>query len=149
MSEHFLRLIPTDPLYVPAASAQDQAISLFTSCVQGEDIRTSVTEDVAFVDPGSNLERILCPNCGAILSDGWWGQVMDRAYAETWFQDLEVVVPCCETYCSLNDLCYDGPAGFARFLLEARSPAKDLMEEDLALIETLLGCQVRKIWAHY
>jgi hypothetical protein len=149
MSEHFLRIIPTDPLYVPPAGAQDQAISLFTSCVQGEDIRGSTTEDVAFVDPGSNLERILCPNCGTVLPDEWWGQAMDQAYAETRFQDLDVVVPCCETHCSLNDLCYDRPAGFAHFLLEARSPANDLTEEDLALLGSVLGCQVRKIWAYY
>jgi len=101
---------------VPPSGTQDQARSLFASLVQGEDIRASVTEDVAFVDPGSNLERILCPKCGNVLSEDWWGQAMDRAYAETQFQNLDVTVPCCERRCSLNDLCYDGPAGFARFL---------------------------------
>lgn len=149
LSENFLRLIPTDPLYVPPSVAQDQVRHLFASFVQGEDIRANVTEEVAFVDPGSNLERILCPNCGAVLADEWWGQAMDQAYAEMRFQALDVVVPCCETHCSLNDLYYDWPAGFARFLLEARSPANDLAEEDLILIESLLGCQVRRIWAHY
>ncbi|SRR5579885_402748 len=149
MPEHFLRLIPTDSFYVPPSGTQDQARSLFASLVQGEDIRASVTEDVAFVDPGSNLERILCPKCGNVLSEDWWGQAMDRAYAETQFQNLDVTVPCCERRCSLNDLCYDGPAGFARFLLEARSPANNLTEEDLALLESVLGCRVRKIWAHY
>ena len=106
-----------------------------------------MTDEVSFIDPGSNLERVLCPNCGAALSTEWWGQA-DRAYAEIQFQDLDVIVSCCEMRCSLNDLCDEWPAG-ARFLLEACSPANDLTEEHLVLIKSLLGCRVRKIWAHY
>ncbi len=149
MSENFLRLIPTDPLYVPSSVVQNQALSLIAFLVQGEAIRASVTDDVSFVDPGSNLERILCPRCEVVLSMEWWGQAMDRAYIDTRFSDLDVMLPCCQMHCSLNNLCYEWPAGFASFFLEARSPAHDLTEEQLALFEALLGCRVRKIWAHY
>jgi len=149
MSENFLRLIPTDPWYMPTPAAQDQASTLFASLVQEEGIQAYMTEDASFVDPGSNLKRILCPRCGAVLSMEWWVQAMDRAYTDTQFRNLDVMVPCCETRCSLNDLRYEWPAGFARFLLEARSPENDLTEEQLALFEPLLDGRVRKIWAHY
>ncbi len=55
-------------------------------------------------------------------------QAMDRAH-DAQFGDLAVIVPCCEMRFSLDDLCYEWPAGFARFLLEARSPENDLTEE--------------------
>ena len=79
----------------------------------------------------------------------WWGQEMDRVYQVNGFQDLNILLPCCQRTSSLNDLIYDWPAGFARFLLEARSPEGDLTHEQIALFESLLGCSIRKIWAHY
>ena len=149
MSENILRLIPTNPLYVPSADAQNQACALLASLLPEGDVHLTVTEKISFIDQGSNFERVLCPGCGAMVPMEWWSQEMDRAYDASQFQDLSVMLPCCQTPSSLNDLDYDWPAGFARFRLEARSPSGDLTPEQLSLFASLLGCSVRKIWAHY
>ena len=149
MSENFLRLIPADPLYVPTPAAQQQACSLLTSLLHKGDIQVKVTEEVSFIDPDSNLELILCPACEAVVPLEWWSSMMDRAYINSHFLDLTITMPCCATLASLNDLHYKWPAGFARFAIEVRSPGLDLTEQQLSLFKPILGCSVRKIWAHY
>ncbi len=149
MSENVLRLIPTDPLYVPSVAAQDQARNLLASLLPEGAVQIVVTEDVSFIDPGDNFECILCPLCGVVVPIEWWGQMMDHTYTVSRFRDLSIIMPCCQTHSSLNDLRYEWPAGFARFLLEIHSAGIDLTEQQLSLFEPLLGCSMRKIWAHY
>lgn len=149
MSENMLRLIPTDPLYVPSSDAQAQARTVLASLLSEGEVSITMMEEVSFIDQGSNFERVLCPCCGAVVPMEWWSQEMDRAYGASHFQDLSIMLPCCQTPSSLNDLDYDWPAGFARFLLEARSPGSDLTPEHVSLLASVLGCSVRKIWAHY
>src|SRR5438093_1118722 len=54
---------------------------------------------------------------------------------------------------TLNDLRYVWPAGFARFVLQARNPglqgAMDLPAVDRAALEAIVGCRLRTIWARY
>ena len=149
VSDNYLRLIPADPSFVPDAGAQARAHNLLRTRLAGADaITIRVTPDIQFVDPGSNLEGIFCPACGARL-DRWWGDAIDRASASS-FQELRVQVPCCGAVCSLNDLRYEWPAGFARFVLEAMNPGvPDLPAGDLALLEDILGCRLRRLWARY
>jgi hypothetical protein len=149
MSENVLRLITTNPLYVPSSATQDQAHNLLVSLLPEGEVRVVVTRDVSFIDPGANFECILCPICGAVVSMEWWGQVMDRSYAVSRFRDLSIIMPCCQAHSSLNDLLYEWPAGFARFFLETHSVDLDLTEQQLSLFEPLLGCSVRKIWTRY
>lgn len=149
MSENILRLIPTNPLYVPSSDAQNQACTMLASLLPEGEVHIIVTEEVSFIDQGSNFERVLCPDCRAMVLMEWWSQEMDRAYGASQFQDLSIMLPCCQMPSSLNDLDYNWPAGFARFLLEARFPNDDLTPEQLSLFASLLGCSVRKIWAHY
>jgi hypothetical protein len=142
-------LIPKNPRFVPKAAARQRAVDLLQSLVpKAQEIRTRITNDVEFVDQGANFERILCPACGAILDGGWWQQAMKNA-SQTRFTDLSVTVPCCGAISSLNDLCYEWPAGFARFALEIDSPNADLDEGQIRLLEQALGCDLVKIWAHY
>ncbi len=148
MSENFLRLIPTDPFYLPSSFAQQEIQELLkTTFPRAEEIRVTVTEEVTFVDPGTNLERIVCPICQAVLSMDWWSQMMDRAY-ESRFTDLTITVPCCQATTTLNNLQYEWPAGFARFLLEIRSPGAELSQEAFHRFEQVLGYPLRKILAH-
>jgi hypothetical protein len=145
----FLRFIPTDPEYDPPLAAGQQAKELLASFVpKAAAIEVERYDTVNFVDNGENLEHIFCPACGAILEDGVWGDLVDRAYA-TQFANLAVTMPCCGAASSLNDLHYEWPVGFARFILEARDPEADVSQEQLCLLEHVLGCHLRKIWAHY
>ena len=74
---------------------------------------------------------------------------MSRAF-ESAFVSLTVSVPCCGSTISLNDLHYERPAGFARFVLEARNPnVADLPEEEIAGLSSILGASLRLIWARY
>jgi hypothetical protein len=104
VSENFLRLIPTNPFYLPSSSARQEIQELLTTTFpKAEEIRVIVTEEITFVDPGANLERIVCPKCQTLLPMDWWGQMMDRAY-ESHFTNLTITVPCCQASTSLNDL---------------------------------------------
>jgi len=145
-----LRLVPGDPDVLPSPDARREAQELFTSFVPGADVaRAIVTDDVQFIDCGSNLERVLCPNCYAdLLPEDQWGTLMDAAY-QTHFTILCLPMPCCGAMLSLNELEYDWPAGFGRFVLKARNPGIAALDPAmLNRIESVLGCRLRTIWAH-
>jgi hypothetical protein len=149
MSDNVLKLIPVDPLYVPEASAQLEATRLLALLVpEAEDVIVTVTDQVRFVDQGTNFERVSCPNCGSELDTQWWQSAMSSA-SKTDYSQLQVSTPCCGSVLSLNELRYVWPAGFARFVLEVRNPDGDISDNYLFLISRILKCEIRKIWAHY
>lgn len=150
MSVTLLRLIPTDPGYVPNTPQQQAGQALLTTVVGGlAQVSSVVKEEVGFVDCGENFERVSCPRCSASLVEPWWGEAMDKAYLSR-FRDLAVILPCCGAVCSLNDLNYDWPAGFARYVLEVKSPeVAELDGQQLRALEEALGCRLRIIWARY
>jgi hypothetical protein len=149
MSISIIRLIPDDPRFIPVHSAQVEAEKLVTSMLpKAEKVIVIVTENINFVDPGGNLERIFCPICGSEISLEWWKQAMSKAY-ETKFTDLTVEMPHCGQLSSLNELRYVWEAGFARFVIEAHDPQDDITNEELTLIGAQIGCDLKKIRAHY
>jgi hypothetical protein len=151
VSDHYLRIIPRDPDHLPPARAQEKALAVLRTLVpRAEEVRAIVQDEVSFVDQGGNLEEIRCPRCRATLEPEWWMTEMDRAHA-TRFADLSLVVPCCGARSSLNDLDYDWPAGFARFVLQVREPglAGWLDDAAVARLEKALGAPVRQIRARY
>ncbi|MFL5731807.1 MAG: hypothetical protein ACJ78Q_01290 [Chloroflexia bacterium] len=161
-----IRLIPTSPEYVPDTLSQEQAASYLRGLLlpnpdPSSEITARVTEYVEYVDQGGNFERVVCPFCRSDLaseSSEWWDEMMDKAY-EGRFADLRIVTPCCHTQSSLNDLKYEWPVGFARFVLEAYEPFSidsegvyqmlELSPADLEYLQETLGCGLRIIWAHY
>ena len=150
MSDNLLRLIPTDPHFVPDSGAQTSAIdTLRTYVPDAHDVTATVSDAIEFVDPGANLERVLCSACGTELPMEAWQEAMGRAY-DTQFNDLAMVMPCCGAQSSLNELTYDWPAGFARFVLEAKNPnVLELAPAQRARLEEILRTPLRRIWAHY
>lgn len=150
MSDNWLRFIATDPDWVPEAAARDAAVGLLVRWLpEADEVTSNISDHVDFIDQGANFERVTCPACGATLSDDWWGVAVDRA-RETDFEDLSVLTPCCGSTTSLNDLDYDWPAGFARFVIEALNPGvADLTADQTAELAGVLGTGLRRIWAHY
>jgi hypothetical protein len=73
---------------------------------------------------------------------------MDSAYRNQ-FRCLRVTTPCCDAVSSLNDVIYDWPAGFARYVLEAVNPTNDISVTQLARLAQVLSCSLRKNWAQY
>jgi hypothetical protein len=151
MSDSFLRLIPIDPTYVPDSGAADKARKVLATIVPAaSQVTIDVRDEVNFIDQGANFESVGCPVCGASLELDWWQGALEKAM-ENQCRDLAVAPPCCGKRTSLNDLRYVMPAGFARFSLEAMNPNrdKDLDPQQLQQLESLIGCKLRQIWAHY
>lgn len=155
MSDNYLRLIPTDPIFIPTPAAQERARAFFVAAVSpADEIDMRVEDHVVFVDQGGLFDAVSCPSCGMRFDDtpttlDWWSAAMDAAWAGR-FVDLIATMPCCGVRLSLNDLLYDMPAGFARFILEARNPRVATIEgTGLATLSQLLGCELRVIWTHY
>jgi hypothetical protein len=150
VSDNVLRLIPTNPQYVPETASAELARKQLAELVPDADEVTQTTSgDLQFVDPGANLERISCPMCGQDLPMEWWREQMDEAFKAR-FATLAVTAPCCRANVSLNDLNYEWPAGFARFVLEAMNPGvADLAAAEIATIAEIVGSPLRLIWAHY
>jgi hypothetical protein len=145
----YLRFIPVDPAYDPPLVGDQQARQFLASFLPSSaEITSHRYSTIHFVDAGSNWEPIHCPRCGAILEDEAWGHLVDQA-SVTQFTNLSAMMPCCETASSLNDLRYEWPVGFARFILQARNPDADVSQAQLHLLESVLGCPLRKIWTHY
>jgi DNA-directed RNA polymerase subunit N (RpoN/RPB10) len=150
MSSDLLRIIPTDPNWVPGPSAAEAAAALVRSTIpNAREISMEILEEVVFVDQGGNFESVMCPGCGTMLDTQWWQERMDEAF-ETAFTNLGVVTPCCSRTTSLNDLTYNLPAGFARFIIEVAGPGRDVLEpSELEPVATALGHPVRQVLARY
>jgi hypothetical protein len=150
MSGTHLRLIPTDPTFIPAPDAQRKAVALLAEALpHAHELYAEQTPGVQFIDQGSNFKSVACPLCGTVLDTAWWQRAMDRAWGGKAFVDLLADLPCCGGRVSLNDLMYDMPAGFARFMIDLYEPEGDVGPEAYAELERSLGCKLRKIWARY
>jgi|SRR5450432_832387 hypothetical protein len=146
MANNILSIIPTDPWYVPDATAQAMGQALFSSfVVNADEVNIIIPDEIRFVDPLENFVSVACPVCGTDIS-GWWQEAMISAN-ENQFADLTITTPCCNSEGSLNDLVYDWPAGFASYILEARNPATDVGEGELKLLASVLKCELRKVWS--
>jgi hypothetical protein len=149
VSDNILKLIPISPTYMPSGTLIQQALAtvklLFPSA---DEVSIKQTDLPQFRDQGANWERIVCPICSAVIDEMWWREAMNKAHQKQ-YMDLNVIVPCCESRTSLNELKYEWPAGFSRFSIEILNPNRDLTDTELQSIETILDSKLRKIRAHY
>lgn len=151
MCDNYIRLIPSDPQFVPEPNAQQAAKIVLSGFVpEAAAIEATVTNEVMLVDNGENFERVSCPYCLWELDEDTWAGMMDAACVRNSFPNLTTTTPCCGATTSLNDLLYEWPLGFARFVLEAENPnSMGLDDDQVGTIENVLGCKLRQIWAHY
>lgn len=66
-------------------------------------------------------------------------------------EDCIVMMPCCGERTKFINLQFDGPAGFARFELPVHNPRfTEILDKDkIPVLESLLGCSLLQIRAHY
>lgn len=136
---------------MPSEEAADAALNLLSAIVPYRDsIEAKRYPGIRFVDQGGNFERIQCPSCRSEIPSSQWRDWMDESHL-TGFSSRSVVLVCCGSESDLNDLIYQGPAGFSRFVLEIMNPnpAHWLSREDEVRIGNALGCRIRQILAHY
>ena len=149
MSDNILKIIPSSPEYVPNEDVVRRAKNYLSAIFPDvEKICINLSDDVRFIDQGTNWERVICPGCGIELDPAWWQEAMDSAYQNR-FVNLSIQMPCCGTESSLNDLQYECPAGFARFSFEIYNAIKDINLGELRSLEQIVGNKLKIIWAHY
>lgn len=161
MSDDYLKIIPTSPDQVPPKKAHKPAVSLLKSFFpDGEECQAEVYEAIEFIDQGENIEAVICPACRKRseldhLSEddpvvAWWCELSD-AICESALETLSTTMSCCGRDVRVMDLEFDWPAGIARFELSVMNPdsTENLTASQLGELETILGCGLRQIRAHY
>jgi hypothetical protein len=96
LSDNYLRLISTDPAFVPSADAAEHARARLAALVpEADEVTVAITEKIEFVDQGGNFERALCPRCGDEVDSEWWADAVDDAY-ENGCASLDARLPAAE-----------------------------------------------------
>lgn len=140
-------MIPSDPYLKIAEQKLESAKDQLARKIVCDRIQISFSEYPSFIDCGSNLHSISCPDCGSKIDLAWWGKEMDKAYNNS-FASLDVCLPCCKKDSSLNDLLYDFPCGFACSVVELLNPKGEITEGLQQQIRELIGYPIRMIYAH-
>lgn len=151
MTIEFLSVIPADPNYVPPPEKRKAALAALERMLpRAEAVDAVLHGEIRFIDSGALFETILCPLCGSELDHIWWGDAMSNAEMNG-FKNLSVRLPCCDAAGRLDNLNYKMPAGFARFLLQAREPGpgRYLTVDRLQALESILGTPLKQIWSQY
>jgi hypothetical protein len=143
-----LRIISTNPSYIPNKQQQQQAKDFLTKIYPKHKTECISKDKIEFVDQGQNFDSIVCPFCGKSIETEYWQDAMEKA-DENHFTDLIIITPCCNKHTSLNDLKYITPAGFARFILSVNDPETEIEEENIVALQKILNTQLRIIYAHY
>ena len=147
MSDYIIKVIPTDPYYFIEGQNKSQIADYLKTRIIADNIEIKTYDSPAFIDCGSDLEKIICPICGATIDFDWWRAAMNAAW-NTRFMELSVKLPCCGENSTLNELQYHFPCGFACAELSILNPLAELDEECLSYIQEVLGTPVRCVQAH-
>ena len=147
MSSYIIKVIPTDPYYHIDGQKICKIVDCLKRRITADNIELKMYDSPAFIDCGSNLEKIICPICGATIDFAWWNVAMDIAWNNN-FMELSVKLPCCGGDSTLNDLQYHFPCGFSCIELSILNPLAEPDYECLSYIQELLGTPIRCIRAH-
>jgi hypothetical protein len=155
MSDTILRVFPLDPEFVPdeagVARAVEEARQLFSG--RWVEVEAETSDQVLFVDNGENLERVVCPHCEREIDLDWWADRLDEAMQRVDALPAHqlLTVPCCGAEVRMDELRYEWPVGFARFVIDVWNP--DPWPEELDPVTQRLaasvGSPMRAIWAYY
>ena len=151
MSDHYYCFIPTDPSYVPAQKAREAAVDALQSALPYlQDVEAIVEPRVGFFDCGENFLEVRCPNCDRpIEMHRWTGWLDADAPEQDGFRLDSYEMPCCGARFNLNELVYNGPAGFSRFALRGRNSAGEVAPDLVANLQRVLGCRLKVIYIMY
>ena len=157
MSDRYIKLIPSDPDYIPNKTLRNKAVKVLEGMLpESEECEAEVYDTVTFVDQGEYLDVIICPACRKKLKyhdeniTEWWGSV-EQEEEEHGAEGFKVKMPCCKKEVLFTDLTFHWPAGFAKFELSALNPMtnRGLKPEQLAELESVLKCKLIQILCSY
>jgi hypothetical protein len=162
MSDDVLKLIPEAREFLPPREAAEKArILLEDFFPDGEQAEVEFSETLQFRDGGQNIEKVRCPSCQKTtdidpfrvndIGTAWWYEFDDALSGATDLRKLSVKMPCCGKAASVQDIDFGNAADFSRFELCIWNPSAEngISAEQVAIIEELLGCKLKQIWAHY
>ena len=163
MSDDGLKLVPKDPAFGPTPAAQAAAVTAPEQLLpEGEMCQAEVRNCLWFIDQGENLEAVVCPYCGGRTTFDFHSEddpALDWRYElsdkfedeETNLSDLLTEMPSCSHQVKVMDIEFDWPAAFARFELSICNPnvSENLATDQLGQLESLLGCELKQVRAHY
>lgn len=147
MSDSFVKIIPVNHDYLISNDIVNDVLEYLKTNVKSDSINAYIYDHPAFIDCGSNLDKIQCPLCNKNISFDWWGISMDKAY-ENEFNNLVIQLPCCGNKSSLKDLIYHFPCGFACFEFVLLNPKTELSVNIIKVLEKLLKMPIRIIRSH-
>ena len=148
MPDTLLKFIPALQNFIPQKENQDKAELYLNNIFRGTIIEFENAEEIEFVDQGQNFDSVSCNHCGKNIDLELWQTIMDTAYKNR-FNDLTFDTTCCHQKANLNDLHYNWPAGFAKFIISISNPVNDIQDNEFIDLENILDIKLKKIWAHY
>ena len=148
MSDNFLNVIPVNASFVPDITAQYNAKTFLAQRYTDNQMEFITTDKTEFVDQGANFDAVSCNLCGHVLDTEVWQNAMDNAF-QNQFKDLQFRTPCCNKVTSLNDLKYEMPAGFARYIMRIANPQTGLSNDEISKLEDVVGTKLKVVWSHY
>ncbi len=146
MSDTILKLIPSNPTFIP----EEENIIAIRALLDADfnQVEIGQTENIEFIDQGSNFGSISCNVCGQLIKIDIWQDAMYNAHGGH-YKDLTFTTSCCNQSTSLNDILYHSPAGFAKFCIAILNPSSGIDQYRLSEIERILGVSIKEIWARY
>ncbi|HET7487371.1 MAG TPA: hypothetical protein VFJ85_05535 [Acidimicrobiales bacterium] len=155
MSDSYIRLIPTDPVWQPDAAGAAAAVAyvgrLFAEPGDSvEAVEATFYEKVTLVDAGENTTDLSCGRCGKAIGLDWYTDLAEETGGT--LGHLDVQVPCCNAVVPLPSVHFDWPVGFARFEVSARNATRakyELDADELMELAGVLGHPVAQVLAHY
>lgn len=149
-SGSILKIIPVEPNFEPGKEQQRAIMNYLITKYPFNEVNSTLTKAVEFIDCGENFESVTCNLCGQNIEMEAWQEVMDWA-SQNNFNDLTFITPCCHEKANLNDLKYTMPSGFSKYRIEILAPEfTDTQNDDLTQkIKAILGKDIRLIWANY
>jgi len=150
MSDDYIHVIPEDPSTVLDAGKLDAAAAYFRSIApQADEISTWSKKTLEFIHCGANFGTITCPSCRRLFEFDLWNDWMNADVGETGFHLTRRAMPCCAFECTLHDLIYEWPQGFAHSCIQAMNPhIGKLSDEQRTRFESIVGCRARVIYEH-
>jgi hypothetical protein len=132
MSDTIYNIIPESYNLFPIdIRAIDGAVKMLKMYIQADNIYWESFESPTFIDCGSNFESVTCPSCGKDISMDVWQEMMDMCYERSYFNSLNIFLPCCKKESTLNDLIYKMDCGFAKFVIKVLNPMEPPCKHDL------------------
>jgi hypothetical protein len=92
------------------------------------------------------------PFTGTDVARQWYYDLDSTVAKAIRISELQTTMPCCGANVLFTSLRFHWPAGFARFQLSVWNPDVDegyLTADQLGELESVLGCKLVQIEAHY